>query len=125
MGRGQLTTKVIKVAKEQLGYKIDVTELRLMPYLQYCMMNSEAIVRAKINSDDFEVLKKWETKGFLDFNITEGRFKITEKFYRAIMEILLVAYCYASIMPQKRTKNENKRTEKQITKKEKEKETNS
>ena len=39
MSRGQLTDEVKKVSKDKLGYEISLDELRLMPYLQYCLMN--------------------------------------------------------------------------------------
>ncbi len=34
--RGQLTDRIKERSKELLGYEMDVKELRLMVYIQYC-----------------------------------------------------------------------------------------
>ena len=101
MSRGQITDGVKKVSMGQLGYAIDTAELRLMPYLQYCMVNSEAMSERRMNDGDHKVLRKWKGKGFID---SAGlRPKLTKKFYVAIMEILCVAYCQDSIISEEVT----------------------
>ena len=39
IGRGMLTTDIDKVAKIFLGRSISLRELRLIPYIQYVMVN--------------------------------------------------------------------------------------
>ncbi|KKN14023.1 hypothetical protein LCGC14_1000190 [marine sediment metagenome] len=96
MGRGELTDEVKKVSVDQLGYVVDMAELRLMPYLQYCIMNSEAMSLHKLSDEDHEVLHKWDKKGFIDS--VSIRPRLTKMFYVAITEILCVAYCQDSII---------------------------
>ena len=96
MGRGELTDEVKKVSVDQLGYVVDVAELRLMPYLQYCIMNSEVMSLHKLNDEDHEVLHKEDKKGFIDGRMMQPN--LTKMFYVAISEILCAAYCQDSII---------------------------
>ena len=67
-----------------------------MPYLQYCIMNSEAMSLRKLSDEDHEVLYKWDKKGFIDGRGMQP--KLTKMFYVAISEILCAAYCQDSII---------------------------
>ena len=89
-GRGQLTDRVKAKAKELLGRDIDVTELRLMPYLQYQMMNEQRIDPAKCNGDDRKILSKWRESGHIKGGA--GGLGITKEFWTIINEILFLAY---------------------------------
>lgn len=51
-GRGVLTPEVQEVAKNLLGYELTVRELRLMPYLQYTVMNDKRINPNHINLEE-------------------------------------------------------------------------
>lgn len=88
--RGQLTDRIKKKSKELLGYEIDVTELRLMPYIMYVMMNSQKIGPEHCNGDDRVILKKWREAGH-----TEGGasgLQITEEFWNIICDIVRLGY---------------------------------
>lgn len=89
-GRGVLTTRVKNKAKELLGYEITVTELRLMPYIQYTMMNNQRLSLAHINRDDREILHKWREAGHIEGGMSGLR--ITKDFWDKINEILFLAY---------------------------------
>ena len=52
-GRGQLTQRIKDKSYELLGYGINQTELRLMPYIQHQMMNSQRIDISSINNLPF------------------------------------------------------------------------
>lgn len=90
-GRGVLTPEVQVVAKNLLGYELTVRELRLMPYLQYTVMNDKRINPNHINQEEREILSKWREKGWMcggagsDVNVTKW-------FWLAMNEILFVAY---------------------------------
>lgn len=90
-GRGVLTPEVQEVAKNLLGYELTVRELRLMPYLQYTVMNDKRINPNHINPEEREILSKWRDKGWMcggdgsDVNVTKW-------FWLAMNEILFVAY---------------------------------
>ena len=79
-GRGVLTPEVQEAAKNLLGYELTVRELRLMPYLQYTVMNDKRINPNHINLEEREILSKWR-----DVNVTKW-------FWLAMNEILFVAY---------------------------------
>lgn len=89
-GRGQLTERVSIKAKELLGRDIDVTELRMMPYLQYQMMNEQRIDPNKCNGDDRKVLAKWREEGHIEGGASG--LGITKEFWDIINEILFLAY---------------------------------
>lgn len=89
-GRGQLTERVAAKAKELLGRDIDTTELRLMPYIQYQMMNEQRIDPAKCNGDDRRVLALWHKEGHIERGASG--LGITKKFWDILNEILFLSY---------------------------------
>lgn len=93
MSRGTLTDKVKEVSIKKLGYEISLSELRLMPYYQFCLMNGGRLARDKVNSNDREALLIWHEKGFIEDDGISDTPHMTKKFYRAMCEILMVAYC--------------------------------
>ena len=88
--RGQLTKRVAAKAKELLGRDINTTELRLMPYLQYQMMNEQCIDPIKCNDDDRKILSKWREVRYIEGGASG--LGITKKFWDIINEILFLAY---------------------------------
>lgn len=89
-GRGILTPEISSLAKKLLGHEIDVTELRLMPYVQYVMINEQKLDLNKINEEDRSILSKWRKKEF----ITGGasHMTVTKKFWDAMNEIIYLSY---------------------------------
>jgi hypothetical protein len=96
MSRGMLTEEVKKVSLERLGYEIKQQELRLMPYVQYCVMNAQNLDPSHINHDERKIMRKWKDKGWMDGGASG--LMISTEFYRSIMEILLVGYCSDMIL---------------------------
>ena len=101
MARGVLTKEVQAVAMEHLGREITRLELRLMAYVQYTWMNSVPVGRERINRDENGVLNEWKNDShvILDSDLKGRRVYPTEKFYRAVSEILMVGYCSEWIAP--------------------------
>lgn len=60
--RGQLTDRIKEKSLELLGYEITQKELRLIPYLQYQMVNEQKIDPRKIDEEEREILSKWREK---------------------------------------------------------------
>jgi hypothetical protein len=89
-GRGMLTDRVKKKAKELLGYEITQRELRLMPYIQYQMMNEQKIEPVRINEEERQILSEWRKKGFIEGGASG--LSITKQFWDAINEILFLGY---------------------------------
>jgi len=88
--RGELTERVKNKSKEKLGYEINRTELRLMPYIQYILMNSQKLETCHVNSKELETLVKWKDRGFIAGRYS--RLRITKDFWDAMNEILFLAY---------------------------------
>jgi len=88
--RGELTSKIKKMSKELLGYEIDKTELRLMPYIQYQIMNEQKLDPNKMNKDDRDILQKWREAGHMEGGALG--LSITKDFWNKINEILWLGY---------------------------------
>lgn len=96
-GRGAVTPQIKELSKKLLGYEIGVRELRLMPYVQYCLMDSERVSR--INEEESEILVKWYDSGFITQGMTDSgrvmigeKLKVTHEFWTSMNEILYFSY---------------------------------
>ena len=88
--RGVLTKEVQEIAKKHIGRKVDVTELRLIPYIQYVMVNDQRLDVNKVSSDERKVLRKWK-----DAELIEGGasgLAITEEFWNYICAVMFQSY---------------------------------
>lgn len=88
--RGTLTKEINEIAFKIIGRKINQLELRLMPYIQYVMINEQKIDPRKINSEERKVLKKWKDEGFIEGGATG--LAITKEFWDFMNEILFQGY---------------------------------
>lgn len=88
--RGELTERIKEKSRELLGYEIGVTELRLLPYVQYIMVNEQIIDIRKINQEEREILEKWRTKEFVEGGASG--LAMTKDFWDAICEIVFLGY---------------------------------
>jgi len=100
--RGELTDRIKAKSVELLGYEISQTELRLMAYAQYTLVNDQRLKLRHINQDEHEVLSKWVNRGFVieGVSVRKGRpamsegvkFKVTKQFWDFMLEILWLGY---------------------------------
>ena len=90
MMRGRLTQAIKERSKELLGYEITTTELRLMAYAQYTMMNSQMLDPKHMNQDDRDVLTKWRKAGHVSGGASD--FAITREFWDAMNDLLWMGY---------------------------------
>lgn len=88
--RGMLTPEIQEVAKKFLGREITTTELRLMNYVAYVMVNDQRIEPAKINEEERGVLMTWRTEGHIEGGA--GGLSITKEFWDAMSEIIWLGY---------------------------------
>ena len=88
--RGQLTDEIQKLSQELLGIELTQRELRLIPYLQYQMMNEQVIDPRRINGEERQILSKWREAGFI-LGGASG-LEMTKQFWDAINQILWLAY---------------------------------
>ncbi len=89
-GRGELTARIKQKSKELLGYEIGERELRLMPYIQNVMTNSQKIDPQKVNDEERKILAKWRKAGHIEGGA--GSLRITEGFWNIICEIIRLGY---------------------------------
>ncbi len=73
-----------------MGYEINQTELRLMPYIQYTMVNTQKIDIRSINSEERKILTKWREKGYIEGGA--GGLNITKEFWNIICRIIMLGY---------------------------------
>lgn len=88
--RGSITKEIQNYSKKRLGYEIEVKELRLMPYIQYVMMNSQAIDINKINPEEREILSKWRDAGHIEGGASG--LGITKEFWDIVCELCFMGY---------------------------------
>ncbi len=91
MARGVLTDEVKKVSEELFGYEFNKTQLRLLPYMMYTLMDCENLKREHINQEDKVELEKWEDAK--EIYSPMEHFMISSSFYDAMCKILKIAYC--------------------------------
>lgn len=88
--RGQITDRIKEKSKELLGYEISQTELRLLPYLQYVMVNHQRINPGQINQEEKEILSKLRKAGHIEGGASGMR--ITKEFWNIITELIFLGY---------------------------------
>lgn len=93
--RGSLTIESQKIAKEFLGKELQTFELRLFPYIDYCLKYDSKIHCDKVNDEEISFIYELEKNGHL--NIIECfpaymKFKCTKNFYDFLQEILWETY---------------------------------
>lgn len=88
--RGQLTQQITAKAFELLGKEITQQELRLMPYVQYCLTNGDNIDPNKIRADERQILSDWRARGWVSGGASD--LEVSEEFWRAINTIIWLGY---------------------------------
>jgi hypothetical protein len=90
-GRGALTEQIISIAKKYLGVDDFTTaELRLMPYIQYVMMNEQRLDPRKLSVGERDILSTWRNNGWIEGDVSG--MNISKKFWDAMNEILWLGY---------------------------------
>lgn len=98
-GRGQITDAIKEKSLEVLGYEISQLELRLMPYVQYQLMNEKKLEPGALNLEEKAILSRWHERGFIVDGVTpngrplsDGGLQVTKVFWDAMNEILWIGY---------------------------------
>lgn len=78
---------------EQIPNNFNLTseELRLMPYLSYCLQNMMPVDPNKMTQAEREILQKWRDEGKITFSMTEPC-TATKEFWMEMSEILYYGY---------------------------------
>lgn len=88
--RGQLTQQIKDYSKKRLGYEMDTTELRLIPYVLTVMMDDQEISPRRCNQADREILSKWRKKNYIEGGASG--LKVSKKFWEIICEVVFMGY---------------------------------
>jgi hypothetical protein len=88
--RGQLTDRVKARSIELFGYEITQDELRLLPYLQYVMVNEQKINIHSINDYERKCILKWEAKGYI--GNSSSKMKVSKEFWDIMCETIYLGY---------------------------------
>ncbi len=88
--RGVFTERVREIAKKMIGREISKKELRLIPYIQYVMVNDQKIKIEHIDSEERIILRKWKEENFIEGGASGLR--ITKEFWDFMCDILFEAY---------------------------------
>jgi hypothetical protein len=92
MPRGKLTPEVKAMARTRLhDQDFNQFKLRLLPYIQYCLMNNQSLDINKLSSKERHVLRQWKDEGHIgDSPITN--LTVTRNFWDAMNDILWFSY---------------------------------
>ena len=88
--RGALTKEIQKEAREFLGEELLITELRLLPYIDYCIKNGGEFSYGKINGEEQVILECWAERGYIE--IGHRNVACTREFYDFIQRVLWLGY---------------------------------
>lgn len=102
--RGVVTPIIKQRSRDLLGYQIGVREFRLMPYIQYLMMNEQKIDPRKVNQEEREILQKWREAGHIEGGASG--LAITREFWDIINDLCWYGYVGAWVTPEKPCRNE-------------------
>lgn len=94
-----LSPRVQAAAKASvIGREITVRELRLMPYLQYVMVNERCLDPRHVNQEERDILAEWRKAGWIEGGASG--LSMTKEFWTALQEILWAGYAtYDSEIP--------------------------
>jgi hypothetical protein len=92
MGRGMLTDKIKTFAKEAYGLELTTAGLRLMPYLQYRLLNCGDLDPSHMTADDRKVWSQWKKAGYVTGGVSDGSLGCTKQFWDIMSELIWLGY---------------------------------
>lgn len=87
--RGGLTDKIQELAKEYLGREITQKELRLYPFIDYCIKNGGYMDRQKLDSEELDILHSYKKS---DLHRDCGYVWVSRAFYDYMQKVLWESY---------------------------------
>lgn len=88
--RGMLTSEIQDIAQKFMGKPISTIEYRLLPYLQYTVMNTHVLDSSSINLSERRIIDDWRMKGWLTGR--EFEVNVTKEFWDFMCEVLYHGY---------------------------------
>lgn len=99
--RGALNETARKLSNEFLKQEIDTEKLRVLPYIQYVVMNNHRIDYRKVNYNELKFLSELEGMKHLTLDEDSGYITITKEFWDFINEILFYTYVDVEVVVRK------------------------
>lgn len=92
-GRGKATQAVVEKARELLGInRLSRMELRLIPYVQYCLVNDRRLDPARLNQYERTILSSWRRRGWIEGGASRDSLRVSKEFWDAMSELMWLAY---------------------------------
>lgn len=89
--RGKITDKIKEISKNFLGEEISQLELRLYPYIDYCLKNGGYLERAKMSREEIGIIQTREQQGYCKRHY-DGSITVTREFYNYMQDVLAEGY---------------------------------
>ena len=95
--RGMLTNEAMGCYREATGRELTQVELRLIPFIQYTVINEGTFDGKKVNNKELAVLDDLENAGLIEYCREYGRpgmFRIvvSGKYWNAMCDVLKICY---------------------------------
>ena len=90
--RGALNEDAQKLSNEFFGRELSLIELRLFPYIDYCLKNCGRYDPLKMNKQEIRILHKYKKMYPQHFDFGMREIWISKEFYNFIQEVLWVTY---------------------------------
>lgn len=93
MTRGMLTPAREEKIFEATGCRFRQAEIRLMPYLQYLVVNSMKLDPTRVSQKDRQIIAQFRSKGWLSGGASEP-VTVSRDFWDIMNECLWVCYAH-------------------------------
>lgn len=90
--RGELTGSIKAKMEAFLGRPVMRSELRLLPYLGYCLVNERRLDPNKVDSSERDVLRAYRDAGYLTGGASYDSLRVTREFWDFMQGIIYEAY---------------------------------
>ena len=89
--RGAITEELSKKYSDFWQHDMTVTELRLVPYLYYCLVDHQCIDSRKITNDERKIISILRQRGLIDGGLSES-LACSKECWNVFTDILWDAY---------------------------------
>ena len=72
-------------------YGFTQTELRLIPYIQYCCINNQCIEPHKIYPEERDIISNWKSKGYISGGASDV-ICVSREFWDIMSDVLWESY---------------------------------
>lgn len=97
--RGHVTESAAEYYRDTFHRELTQDELRLMPYMQYVVMNEGLIERSKVNDKELRIITDLITMRLIATERVHGkvgayRLGVTEKYWQGMCNVLAMTYLW-------------------------------